>query len=326
MSGLVRRAPRTIAFSILLLLPLVAATAADAHLSLIGSWPTMGSPLGIAIEPPGTVLLSTPSAIPPLLRYSPDGTFIAHVGPSINYTVTVYGIAVNSINGDIFFAMYTPGNFYISHLGSFGSAFGGPWGGAISSDYIGLYNYETACAYGVPCADVYVTDPIGNLVVWFKSSSSGGIGDYYAGVWSSNHPTGIATLGAVVCVASRDGGTITRYTTSGTVLNSFTTGAMAAEGLAAGPDGLLYLADRGNGAPGSSRLLVFSAQGALVDSVGSVVSGYGYGPAEYVGIAVGRDGTVFAGDYRNGRVMKFSPSNATAAKPATWGRLKAMYR
>jgi hypothetical protein len=308
----------------LLWLQLAPATVAHA-LVLIGSWPTQGSPLGIAIEPPGTVLLNTPSAVPEFLRYSADGTLLAHVG-IYPYAVAVYGIAVAPNNGDIFYSVYRPGIFAFVHIGTYESYFGGPWGGAESSQYVAL-SVGSCSPYNIPgpCIDAYVTDPIGNVVVKFRSSSSAAYGAFFLQAWSSNHPSGVATFGGVVYVASHNGGTITKYTTDGIALGSFPTGAIAAEGLAAGPDGRLYLADRG-GVPGSSKLLVFSTQGALVDSVGSVVGGYTYGPPEYVGVVVASDGTVFAGDYSHARVLKFSPSTTTASKAVTWGRLKASYR
>lgn len=288
-------------------------------LTLRGSWPTAGPPLGITSEPTGTLLLSTSTAIPPYLRYTPQGVRLSQMGWQ-QYTVSIFGLASES-NGDFFVAYYQYG-FRFNHYrwnGEFLRGAGGPQGGAESAKYLAWL--ESSPCGVPPCGDLFVTDPVGGRVLRFRTASGG---HTFVSSWTSQQPSGVVARDGAVFVASHDGGFITRYTTQGATVASFATGAVTAEGLAAGPDGRLYLADRGGGGD-PSRLLVFSPTGTLIDSVSGTVNGYPYGPPEFVGVTVDANGTIYATDHANGRVMVFD-QGPTASRTMSWGRIKSLYR
>lgn len=300
------------AFRLAISLALLPALAHAQNPIFVRSWPVQGHPLGLAIGAGGNVLLcNAPNATPPIFRYSPDGTLLSQMGvPSIYDT---YGVAATS-GGDIFYANYSVSRMF--HMSSTGADLGG-WGRSDCCFIFIAFDNLGACPGRLPCTHVYVTDPINNLV--FKYTSSAVYGDSYVMDWSSHNPTGIAFWGGAVYVTSI-GGIVSKYSTTGTLLGSFVTGATHAEELAAGPDGHLYLADWG-----TSRLLIFSTDGTPLGSIGASVAGYAYGPVQYFGVAVAGDGTIFAGDYNHSRVLKFAPS-ATPSKGLTWGSVKSHYR
>ena len=284
-------------------LSLLAATSAiGASYAFVGSWPTQGPPLGLTIDGDGTVLVSTPIASPPLFRHAADGTLLAQFG--FAGPMDVYGIA-STRTGHIFYAAHASGRVW--HISSSGADLGG-WGRSI-------------CCFRHMALDdawnVYITNWYDNLV--HKYASFDRYGDYPV-AWPSPRPSGVVYGGGYVNVASLDDGTIRKYLVDGTPASSFETGADGVEALAFGRDNRFYLVDKGR-----SRILVFSEQGAFIDSIGNSPPGYAHAPTQYVGVAVADDGTIFAGDHAHGRVLKFAPS-ATAVRASSWGRIKALYR
>jgi DNA-binding beta-propeller fold protein YncE len=84
------------------------------------------------------------------------------------------------------------------------------------------------------------------------------------------------------------------------------------------PAGQVYIVDH------TSRVQVFTSDGAFVTQWGA----RGAGPGQFdrpLGIAVAPDGRIFVADTFNGRVQIFG-SIATRVQPASWGRVKALYR
>jgi hypothetical protein len=293
-----------------LLLPLALAAALvpapgrAQSLTFLGSWPTQGSPLGLAIDRDGSVLLSTPTADPPLYRYTGNGALLVQLG--FLGHIDIYGIAV-AANGNIFYVYYESSRLW--QMGPSGEDLGG-WG-------------RTECCFRNLTVDdatnIYITDPLNNLVLKYRASGAT-YADHFMGQWSAPKPSGIAVGGGSVYVASLEGGTILRFRPDGTPAGSFESGADGVEALAIGRDGRIYVVDRGR-----SAILTFSQAGVFENSVGSSPAGYADAPARYTGVAVADDGTVYAGDGDHGRILKFGPS-ATPVRMSGWGRVKALYR
>jgi DNA-binding beta-propeller fold protein YncE len=281
----------------------LAVLAAAAHAQVgafTDSWPTLGAPLGLALDGGGNVLVTSDAgAGAPAYSYSSSGTLLAQFGTGPG--IEAYGVAV-APGGDVFVTDY-----YNRRVLRFASA------GAFLNEWNTGGSLATFLAMD-GLGNLYVTDTSGNMVRKFSSSGS------LLGQWSSNRPVGIAFAGGVLYVASREGGTVSKYLTDGTPLGSFPTGASAAEQLTIGGDGRLYLADWG-----SSRLLIFALNGTPLGSLGSSVAGYAYGPVRYDAVAIASDGTIFVGDYDHNRVLRFA-RDLTSAQTISWGGLKARYR
>lgn len=94
----------------------------------------------------------------------------------------------------------------------------------------------------------------------------------------------------------------------------------AAEAIAVGPDGTLYVADTGNhrirgiGADGVIRTVAGSGQPGFDGDGGPATAAALLGPS---GVAVGADGSIFIGDWGNERVRKVGPDGAITTVAGT---------
>ena len=114
-------------------------------------------------------------------------------------------------------------------------------------------------------------------------------------------------------------GHIQVFSTDGVPQGSILTGAQLGEQLST--DGThLYLADHGG-----KELKCFTTGGQLLWKVGPVVTGYPYPSARFSSVTVADDGTIYAGDFDNRRILVFSPP-PTATLGETFGAIKARYR
>lgn len=75
----------------------------------------------------------------------------------------------------------------------------------------------------------------------------------------------------------------------------------------------------------ANKVQIFSSAGEPLGEFG--VAGTGPGQFNFpTGVAVDGDGFIYVADLQNHRIQKFAPSGATAAKSASWGQVKALYR
>jgi tripartite motif-containing protein 71 len=84
-------------------------------------------------------------------------------------------------------------------------------------------------------------------------------------------------------------------------------------------NGVVFVADTDN-----HRVQVFRLDGTYVSQFGTA----GTGPGQLLkpsGLAVGTDGTLFVAELSNNRVSRFGDL-ATATQPASWGRIKLLFR
>ncbi|MGH9041715.1 MAG: NHL repeat-containing protein [Acidimicrobiia bacterium] len=168
-----------------------------------------------------------------------------------------------------------------------------------------------SCPMGVALTDagtVMVADAGHNVVKEFSASGQhlGSLGTRPDGTGGLDRPTDVAVGGGRVHVTTRgDQGIVVFDRDAREVLRFGGAGSDAGRfrepgGLAVGPDGAIFVADKYN-----HRVQVFDADGRFVRSIGS----YGSYPGELAGPAdvTVRDGEVFVADSVNHRVQVFSP-------------------
>jgi DNA-binding beta-propeller fold protein YncE len=172
-----------------------------------------------------------------------------------------------------------------------------------------------------PDGFVYVADPANQRVVKFNPLGA------VDTTWPTGYfPAGVAVspLGRVY-VVNRDASQVEVFAAGGTFL--FRWGAPGAGdgefdwpyGIAVDALGDVYVCERDN-----SRVQKFDAGGAFLTKWGS--PGTGEGQFNFPsGVAVDGSGQVFVADRANHRVEVFG-NLATPVAPASWGRLKALFR
>ena len=142
-------------------------------------------------------------------------------------------------------------------------------------------------------------------------------------LWNTNGtPYGlhVDALGTV-CVGDIGNHVVSRWTRDGVWLAQLSTPLpfFAPEGIASDGAGNLYVCDTGN-----RRVQKFAMNGSWLCTFGFEGSGLGelFVPSD---LCVAPNGDLYVVEYGNNRVQRFT-FGAVASKPASWGRLKTLYR
>lgn len=264
--------------------------------TFLGSWPTVGLPLGLATDAANDVYLVDEGTQAAIHKYSPWGTPLAAINPGAIFEA--YGLAFLS-DQSILVADY-----YGRTISRYNSATGSPMGSWVSGGSNAVYLAADELD------NVYVTSDNSDEVFRY---SSGGI---LLGSWSSPHPTGIAYFQGVVYVMGLFNGLVSKYQPDGTPLGSFPTGLSTVDQISFDAQGHLYLADRG-----LNMLKCMDRDGSTRWTVGPTVPGYSYGSPQFISVTVAQDGTIYAGDFAHRRVLVFGTA-PTATRTSTFGAVK----
>jgi streptogramin lyase len=312
------RIPRRLRFLLAALLTLAAiiagpiSSAAASDYQPVAQWP-ITNPAYAAIDAAGNLYFTTATVVE---KFSPNGDMLATFGSGV-LAGAPRGVGIGS-NGDVYVvdvnagnvAQFDPSGNLIRRFGSFIS-YRGPDPSGLGIDSAGnvyvteYYNYviqkfDTDGNY-VRSYDMraimgdnwaydtndIVIDPAGNL--------------YVTDIW-----------GGRVDKISNDGNLVTTW--GG--LNSATPFQFPGGipytvwAVALGPDGHVFVTDET-----ANEVYEFTSGGALVDQFG----GSGSGPGELsfpLGVRVDNAGNVYAGDYYNNRIQKFSKAQSDTTAPS----------
>lgn len=270
-------------------------------LAFIGSWPSVGLPLGLVLDAGGRLYMPNEHAANLALRvFTQSGVPLGIIGSGAGFEC--YGAAVLSDQTLIVSDYYGRRALRYAQDGSLLSQW---WTGG-----------DRAGRLAVDASDnVYIVDDTGDVVRRFSSEG------VLLAQWPMAHPGGVACVNGLVYVTETFNGKVNIYTPDGVQQGSFATGCTFASQLyfdAVG--GLLYLTDHG-----LHQLKCFTTDGTLLWTMGPAVPGYPYATTDLFSIVVAPDGTVLVGDYANRNVLIFSQLPTPAAKP-TFGALKSRYR
>jgi len=257
------------------------------------------TPLDVAIDPKGNVWVVEKADR--FAIFGPDRTFIERWGSSgsanggFNFTAHV-GDPAGSIafDKDGGFYVNDPGNFriqhfdkartWISNIGRFGDGDG---------QFIDPYGVALG-----PNGDLYVADYTrANIQVFHPDGTFvRAIGGHGSGPGQLQNPIGPAVIGDSLFVS--DAGGVTEFKTDGTFVRRIQSPSFGnPTELNAGPDGLIYEADW------DGKIHVIDPVSGTVLATWKVGSGW---PASTVqGLTVGKDGRVYAAEYKFNRVEIF---------------------
>ena len=114
--------------------------------------------------------------------------------------------------------------------------------------------------------------------------------------YPAGDPYGVALAGDTVLIADASDGRILRYRIDGTALPAWDAGLVAPRGLAAGPDGTVYVADADRW-----RIETFDADGRDTG---------GWRVPDPHGVAVDAEGTVYVASQHSGKLLWFAPNGS----------------
>lgn len=266
---------------------------------LVGYWPTVGIPLGLALDANGRLYMPDEDYNVALRVFTQAGSPLAIFGPGAGFEG--YGVSVMSDQSILVADYYGRRVQRYSQGGSLLSEW--PTGGQRAL-YIAVDQSE----------NVYVTDDEGDAVRKFSNQGA------LLAQWTVTHPSGVAFVNGLVYVAEMWNGHVNIYTPDGTPQGSFATGCTWAEQLFYDGVGNFYLADHG-----LRQLRCFSTSGDLLWTMGPSVPGYPHPVTDFFSVVVAPDGTLLAGDYanRNVLVLRHPPTPTTRL---SLGALKARLR
>ena len=308
---------------------------------------------GLAAVAPTTALGQAPAFV----RYwggfgTGDGQFNEPTAVAVDASGYVY--VVDSDNYRV--QKFTAGGVYVTQWGSFGTGngqFQGPSGIAVdgSGD---VYVSDPGDPNNNPTNRIQKFTSTGDyLTQWGSTGSANG---------QFNEPLGIAVDGSGnVYVADYQNRRVQKFNSVGGYLAQWNTGAShKPSDVAVGPNGDFYTTDRDNngvqhftstgsplaplGTPGQDFYVPI---GVTVDALnfvyvvdtgnrriavyrggaGELLLRWG-GPSQFnlpFALAIGPNGEIYVADWGGNYVQQFAPI-PTAARPATWGAVKAVYR
>jgi streptogramin lyase len=267
--------------------------------TFLSAWQVPGLPLGLAVGADGRVFVVDETAAGGAARmYSPTGASLGILGPS--NLGQGYGVALSNDNSILI------ANYSLCSVQRYS-----PTGTLLASWPVGG---SGSLFIAVDDADnVYVTDDEGNAIRKFSKTGSP------LAQWTVQHPSVVACFNGSVYVVGMFAGIVSVYSPTGTLQRTFPTGCTWAEQLASDGYGHLYLADHGK-----HELKCFQDTGELLWTLGDV-PGYAYVHPDFFSVAIGRDGTLYAGGFNDRHVLRFSP-RFTGVTRTTFGALKALYR
>ena len=270
----------------------------------------LAQPYGVALGRSGDIWVAD-TAHNRIEEFSPAGTPVTAFGGSGAGALSHPEALAIDAQGNVWVAD-TGGNRIeeFSPSGHLLTSFGQPGSGN------GQFSAPTALALA-PTGDVYVADQGNNRVQEF--SPSGG----YLAAFTVPTPAGVALDAAgniwVSSPSYANGNTVEEFSAAGQQLKSFGTtqsgyGALGnTGGIAAGPDGRIYVAQ-----PDYGWVTVFSPDGTFSTEFG-LQSGPGRGGRNLEfpqGLAISPAGHVFVADSGSNRITEFAPAPAAARTPA----------
>jgi len=267
--------------------------------TFIGSWPSGGLPLGLALDASGSLYVADEHNAVGLRVFSQGGVPMGTFNPG--GFIESYGIGILSDQSIIFADYYGNRVLRYSAGGTFLSQFAT---GGTRSAWLAVDESD----------NVYVTDDQEDKVRKFTSSGA------LLTQWAVTHPSGVAYTNGQVFVTEMFNGQIKVFSPTGTPQGSFANGATFAQELTANGTGQLYLGDHG-----THQLRCFSTDGTLLWTLGPNVPGYPFASVDLVSVVQAPDGTLFAGDFNNRNVLIFVPTPVATARNS-FGALKARYR
>ncbi len=264
----------------------------------IGSWDSVGIPLGLALDAGGSLYIADEYNGVGLRVFSQGGVPMSTFNPG--GAIESYGIGVLSDQSIVFTDYYNRRVLRYSAAGVFMSQFatGGQRAAWIAVD---------------ESDNIYVTLDQDNKVRKFTSTGA------LLAEWYVNHPAGLAYGGGQVFVTEMFNGNIQIFSSAGVPQGSFPNGATWAQQVTY-RNGQLFVADYG-----LKRLRCFSPAGSVLWTIGPNVPGYAFTTATMFSVVQAPDGTLFVGDFTNRQVLIFVPGPTPTARH-TFGALKARYR
>jgi sugar lactone lactonase YvrE len=245
------------------------------------------NPYGVAVGPYGNVYVAD-SSNSRIQRFTSDGTLDDNWGEQNDGTVGSYGTEAGKFRNPNGVAVGPNGSVYVADTG----------------------NHRI---------QRFTSD--GDLDTNWGEQNDGTVGSYGTEAGKFAYPDGVTVDDSTgsVYVADTNNHRIQRFTSDGDLdtnwgeQNDGTVGSYGTEagkfaytrGVAVGPDGRVYVADRNN-----NRIQRFDSDGTLDDNwgEGGTVGSKGAGEGEFEnpnGVAVGPDGSVYVADTNNSRIQKF---------------------
>lgn len=268
-------------------------------LAFIGSWPSGGLPLGLALDGSGLLYVADEHNAVGLRVFSQGGVPLGMFNPG--GLIESYGIGILSDQSIIFADYYGCRVLRYSAGGAFLSQFAT---GGTRAAFLAVDESD----------NVYVTDDQEDKVRKFTSSGA------LLTQWVVTHPSGVAYANGQVFVSEQFNGRISVFSPTGTPQGSFAHGATFPQQLTANGTGELYLGDHG-----THQLRCFSTDGTLLWTLGPTVPGYPFASPDLFSVIQAPDGTLFVGDYNNLNVLIFAPTPVATVRNS-FGALKARYR
>lgn len=312
--------PHWVFVPILLLALLAQASVAEGGLSASYSWGSFGrgpgqfdQPFAVAVSPNGVVYVTDPGNYR-IQAFTTSGAYLfewgsAGTGPG-QFSGELWGIAVTQ-SGDVLVTDHTHSRVQrFTSNGTYLSQFGTSGSGAGQLDY----------PYGIALdavGTIYVADYGNNRVQSFTDAGAP-LASFM--LPAGREPIGVAVGRDGAIYATSDGGEPLLFSLSQTGANArWFSYPGSAQGVAVGPDGIVYVANTSN-----CLLQAFRPSGEQLGTWGRIGSGVGEFLAP-IGVAATPDGNVFVVDRYTNRVTVFVGSPTSATK-STWGRIKSTYK